>query len=431
MTIPKMMDRVTLGRKPTRRRRRKAGGWCIRLPWSRPEQVASLPTEGLTRPGISFLVDLFNMADAWSDFGLRCRSDAPNNGDPFPLPRLTWAAQRRGGPAQELRERVGHSFKTLNDLAAAPFQTANLHLPLTSVQEWIMEDVWRRVASHGGPPDLDADEALQQMTAKANLYSQEAAHLVATDLSKIKILHRRLGVKLADDLLQPEVSIYLKNYQCFIEKSPAELEADVNGSDPVEPYWDPGLRSDWGRRFELYRALDSSSLLTFKRRRKGRVAFFTVAKKDGMQRLIVAARDANAKQKRPPCTQLSTLSGFMDLDFADFVDGVGEVMELPAFALSAGDVGDCFYNFSVAPLASYFCTDDRASVSDLRKLGFNVGPIYDDELGGFVQPSDHEQLWFAFGGMAMGRPFSSREGSLPGCSFWPSGWRLCGQRQCG
>ena len=121
-----------------------------------------------------------------------------------------------------------------------------------------------------------------------------------------------------------------------------------------------------------------------------------------MQRLIVDARDANAKQKRPPCTQLSTPSRFMDLDFADFVDGVGEVMELPAFAMSAGDVGDCFYNFSVAPLASYFCTDDRASVSDLRKLGFNVGPMYDDELGGFVQPSDHEQLWFAFGGMAMG-----------------------------
>ena len=157
---------------------------------------------------------------------------------------------------QELRQRVDHSFKTLNDLAAVPFQTANSHLALTSVQEWIMEDVWRRVASHGGPPDLDADEALQQMTAKANLYSQEAAHLVATDLSKIKILHRRLGVKPAEDLLPPEVSIYLKNYQYFIEKPPVELEADVNGSDPAEPYWDPGALQGFGffRPFDLQTA---------------------------------------------------------------------------------------------------------------------------------------------------------------------------------
>eukprot|EP00438_Fugacium_kawagutii_P035578 Skav200696 [mRNA] locus=scaffold343:164621:171937:- [translate_table: standard] len=121
-----------------------------------------------------------------------------------------------------------------------------------------------------------------------------------------------------------------------------------------------------------------------------------------MQRLIVDARDANAKQQRPPCTSLSTPAGFMDLDFADFVDGVGEVMEMPAFSMAAGDVGDCFYNFSVAPLAAYFCTDDRASVSHLRKLGFPVNFIYDDLTGSMVQPSEDEQLWFAFGGMAMG-----------------------------
>ena len=318
------------------------------------------------------------MADAWSDFGIRFRADDRKHGDPSPFDLGITA---EGGPVQELRQRVDHSFKTLNDLAAVPFQTANL--PLTSVQEWIMKDVWRRVASHGGPPDLDADEALQQMTA--NLYSQEAAHLVATDW--------RLGVKPAEDLLPPEVSIYLKNYQYFIEKFPAELEADVNGPDPVEPYWDPGLRSDSGRRFELYRALDSSGLLTFRRRRKGRVAFFTVAKKDGMQRLIVDARDADAKQKRPPCTQLSTPSRFMDLDFADFVDGAVRSWSFRLLPCPQVTWGIAFT--PVAPLASYFCTDDRASVSDLRKLGFNVGPIYDDELGGFVQPLDHEQLWFA------------------------------------
>lgn len=41
-------------------------------------------------------------------------------------------------------------------------------------------------------------------------------------------------------------------------------------------------------------------------------------------------------------------------------------------------------------------------MSDLRKLGFEVGAIFDDELGTLVQPEEHEQLWFAFGGMAMG-----------------------------
>lgn len=343
------------------------------------------------------------MADAWFHFGQRFRSRDRKHGEPFPLPRLSPSTDDVGTPLHALRQRVDQSLKSLNDLASVPFSAATTDLPLTSMQTWIMEDVWRRVSRHGEPPQMDSDEVLRDMAIKSNLYSQEAAHLVPMDLDKIKILKRQLHTAPVQSLLPPEVACYVHHFEDMIEKSEAELRQDEQDTNPVEPYWDPQLKRDFSKRLDLYKRLHSVGLLTFRKRRKGRVAFFTVRKKDGQQRLIVDARDPNSRQRRPPNTQLSTPSGFMELNFSDLDQGgCGEVLAIPSGALAAGDVGDCFYNFTIEPLSSWFCTDDRMTVSELAQLGFDVDSVYDDALGHRVRTSPDECLWFAFGGLCMG-----------------------------
>ena len=342
-------------------------------------------------------------ATAWNEFGVRFRSKDRKHGEPFPLPRLS--RQRRGGePPSSLTRRVDASFKTLNDLASAPFDAAAGSLPLTQSQKWIMDDVWRRVAHFGDCPlDLDEQGVISKMASKANLYTGEAAHPAEFDMQRIKILHRRRPVLPAKSLLPEHAAIFLEHFRELIEKSPSELEADMETQETIEPYWDPKLRGNKQLRYKFYQALSEAGLLTFRRRRKGRVGFFVVRKKDGWQRLIVDARVANQNHRRPPTTRLSTASGLADVDFVgEAMDGQGEVMQLQLPSMAAGDVGDCFYNFSVECMASWFCADDRETVADLKRMGFEVGMIFDDSVQDFVEPSDDEAVFFAFKGMCMG-----------------------------
>ena len=326
--------------------------------------------------------------DAWNEFGLRFRSKDRKHGEPFPLPRLSKSAAGGSGSSQALKRRVDGAVKVLNDLASASFDTAPCSLPLTQSQTWIMDDVWRRIAQFGErPPDLDEDEALRELASRANLYTGEAAHLADFDMDKIKILRRRRPVLPAYDLLPPHGQVYLDYFAELIEKTSTELASDLEHEDPIEPYWDPRLKRDKDLRFRFYQSLDAAGLLTFRRRRKARVGFFVVHKKDGMQRLIVDARQANQCHRRPPTTRLATAAGMAELDFiGEEMSGCGPVSgACLGPSMAAGDVGDCFYNFSVDCLSSWFCTDDVGTVRDLRGMGFNVDKIYDDVMQEYVE----------------------------------------------
>jgi len=341
-------------------------------------------------------------AIAWEAFRIRRRSLYRKHGDPFPLPRLSSHGGGQGS-LQQLTQRIDASFKALNDLASAPFHSAiEPDLPLTSTQKWIMEDVARRVQRHGDlPTEMDEQQVLADMTTRASLYSQGAANLVPCDLDKIKILKRELNLTPIEKLLPAESAAYVLNFEDLIEKDAAELADTAETTDPIEPYWDPSLRGDWLKRLELYRALYRVGLLTFRRRRKGRIAFFTVGKKDGKQRLICDARDANSKHKRPPRTQLSTPAGFIDLDLGA-INGVDDPFCHHHPSMAAGDVGDCFYNFTIERMSSWFCTDDRLQVAELRQLGFSVQTVFDDACGLHVPVANDEMLWFSFKGVCMG-----------------------------
>ena len=346
-------------------------------------------------------------AFAWSDFGIRYRPKDRNHGEPFPLPRLSRSGRKEESSVRELKQRVDGSLKALNDLASAPFDAALCpELPLTQSQKWILDDVRRRVSYYGPQPsEMDEQSALRDLIPKANLYTGEAAHLASFDMDKIKILSRRLQLLPVQDVLPPFASVYIRKASELIEKTPAEMEADREHFDPVTPYWDPLLKRDRGLRYRFYAALQEAGLLTFRRRRKAAVGFFTVKKKCGMQRLIVDAREANRNHRRPPTTRLSTVAGLADLDLSQGLAGLGPRVEIPASSLpsmAAGDVGDCFYNFSVEALASWFCAEDHDTVTNLRLAGFRIQNVFDDELGGFDAVKDSERLFFAFRGMSMG-----------------------------
>ena len=116
------------------------------------------------------------------------------HGDPFPLPRLS---TEKGGDFSytKLHRRVDAALRSLNNLAAtSTVPISSSPPPLTSVQDWMLGDVWRRVAQYGEMPSTVSEaKAPGNLNKRAHLYSQEANHLVGTDLEKIKILRRRLS----------------------------------------------------------------------------------------------------------------------------------------------------------------------------------------------------------------------------------------------
>ncbi|CAE7356621.1 unnamed protein product [Symbiodinium sp. CCMP2592] len=280
---------------------------------------------------------------------------------------------------------------------------------LRAALERMMGDIWRRVAMYGEcPAEVTEASSLGDLCRRANLYSQEACHLVDTDLGKIKILRRRLQPQDARDLAPPETKCYLDKFNVLVERTPEELEGLRDTGNLVEPYWDPRLRRDRLLRLQLYRALFEANLLTFRRRRKARVGFFTVRKKDtDQQRLIIDARQANSCHRPPPTTRLATPAGMTNLDLSPGTlesDGFGGYLGEACVTSEAGDVGDCFYNFTVPALAAWFCTDDDFDQAELADLGIHVDAVYDDEADKELPLRAHERVYAAFKGVPMGEP---------------------------
>ena len=79
---------------------------------------------------------------------------------------------------------------------------------------------------------------------------------------------------------------------------------------------------------------------------------------------------------------------------------MGEVLEISPHG-NEGDVVDCFYNFTVFSLASWFARDDPGTVDEWRLLGFDVPEIYDDVLGRTRPPRPGETLWPCVEAMSM------------------------------
>lgn len=276
-----------------------------------------------------------------------------------------------------------------------------------------MDDIARRVIAVGScPEDLTEDLAVKELGKGANLYDQAADNynLAEFNIDKIKILKRKLDPAMARELAPPEVQGFLDRFDTLIQRPVDELQALSSSGTLVEPYWDPKLKKSLNARKQLYTALFNSNLLTFVRRRKARVGFFTVRKKDDWIRLILDARQSNACHRTPPQAKLGTPAGLASIDlshrtlesrgfsFVDDDDGLPTAV--------TGDVGDCFYNFVIPAASEWFCADDVFSLEEIHAMGVHISRVFDSSQGGWTAAQPGEKLYPAFYGMPLGWSWS-------------------------
>lgn len=345
------------------------------------------------------------------------------HGDPFPLPLLKNSDSFHPGLDKNssslgLHKRlVNEAVKSVNVLASA---TLNSRKSLkhdrspcpgrgpTFVQQSMLADMQTRIRNFlDHEPTVSDEESLADMLGASHLYDQEASHLASFDASKIKIFTRKLRPMDASELCPPQVKQYIKHHQQFIERSSEDISRGLEESEPIRPYWDPKLRDNRSERIKLYQSLHDSGLLCFRRKRKSVIAYFTVKKKDGWQRLILDCRATNACHRPPPSTRLATPACFAGIDMTDesmLRAGFGGFMGEGGIQArgNEGDVGDCFYNFSIPSLASWFATKDQFTTFELDRYGMNPDFIYDDDLGVFARPTPGELLIPCFQGVPMG-----------------------------
>ncbi|CAK0831794.1 unnamed protein product [Prorocentrum cordatum] len=319
------------------------------------------------------------------------RSRDRRHGDPFPLP---CDPSGLGSACSSARQRqVFDAVRALNQLAAANVNSRRAqghdrapegHLRPTAVQQWMIQNI------------LDSRDH----------YGMEPKNLASFDFDKVKILHRKVHVRPMRRELPASAAGYLRHASDLIEMDEAELERDRAEGVGVTPYWDPLLRRSRDLRKRLYQRLDQQGLLTWRRRLKGHAGIFVVKKKDGLQRLIIDARAANRAHRPPPTTRLGSSRCMADLDLSDprlkasGFGGLGSGAFSPAGR--EGDVGDCFYNFTIPELASWFGFADRFDTRELTEMGCLPGSIWDDAEGAETEVVDGEQLYPCMCAVCMG-----------------------------
>ncbi len=264
-----------------------------------------------------------------------------------------------------------------------------------------MQDISRKVARCGEcPPDLDERRALSELLCAKDLYAQEPKNIAPFCAEKLKILRGDVCPKDAKTLLPPAARKYLEHAWSQIELGEESLADARRSADFPRPYWDPSLRRDPAKLEGLLRRLFDIGLVSFRPAIKAEIGLFCVHKKGGMIRLIVDARQANACHQSPPSTRLGSPGAMAELDLSDdalvALGGLGGVSEIEVKS-SAADVDDCFYQFTVPEVASWFGVRQRV---DAHSWG--ARRIWDDVTRGYRSVSPGELLYPVFEGMPMG-----------------------------
>ena len=301
------------------------------------------------------------------------------HGDPFPIfvPRCSPRHEGGVGPSrrgaqrqsrfQHRERRVGQVVQQLSWLAdgsscarppsvCAPADSR----PMTAAQVSVVDRVRRRVAQCGPPPsDLSSHEALDELLQCTDHYGVEAKHMASYEFEKVKILSKDFKVHDLCDVCPPEVSRVLADPERFIFRDPAQVDRANESDRPVRPYWDPKLREPQELR-RLVDRLRELGLIGFRREVRGRIGIFFVKKKDGSQRLIIDAREANRLHKRPPHSWLGTVGALKRLDLSDSAisDACGGALPSDLSPCGASiDLWNGFYQFRNRALGSWFGLD--------------------------------------------------------------------------
>lgn len=110
--------------------------------------------------------------------------------------------------------------------------------------------------------------------------------------------------------------------------------------------------------------------------------------------------------RKPPTTKLATPTGLARIDFSEgsLVDNGYSLDDLCRSMPGGetGDVGVCFYNFSLEGVSSWFLTGDSACRLELEELGMRFDTIFNEDLSKHEPLEYGTPLFLCFSGMPMG-----------------------------
>lgn len=185
-------------------------------------------------------------------------------------------------------------------------------------------------------------------------------------------------VKDIKPFLPPAALGVVRFFTLQVERTSDEIACERRSSKFPTPYWDPVLKRRPDLLDDLMRLLCSLDLLSFRPSLNGEVGLFFVKKKGVRIRMIVDCRRANACHHNPPVTHLSSPTALSEVDFSNerlTSLGFGPLNDF-VIRGSAADVDDCFCQFSLPELSSWFVLRRKVDA-----FSWGARSVYDDSLG--------------------------------------------------
>ena len=303
------------------------------------------------------------------------------------------------------------TVNALNRLAGHKFEhplPQHAHRPPTAVQERILSRVRSAIHEAGDCPDAMAcDSALNELMRSHNLYDGEPGNLAQYDPSKLIVLRSVIKPRPLSDLLPPHVLPLFRRRHAHILRDPEEFQKfkrDNPDCCPRQPYWDPLLRHDPDLRIDFLQRLYTAGLLSFRTRIHSRIGIFFVRKKSpDAIRMVIDARITNAHHRQPPVTRLGSSINYGDLDLSP--DSLGRRFSHSAGSVGWGaemDVSDCFYQFDLKEMGSWFGIDYPNTMQFWREQGFDIQSVYDEDTSRNVKVDPGVTLFPVISVMPMG-----------------------------
>ena len=258
----------------------------------------------------------------------------------------------------------------------------------------------RTIRAHGPPPPpREQAGALRELLKSRDVYDLDRDTTRRPfNFDKVRVVRDGVNPIPLESVCGPHaLPAAISPYELIL-KSDAEV-ADLRPEDHVEPYTDPALQEP-GELRRLVDKLHETRFLTFRRVCRSKVGIFTVAKKDGLLRLIFDCRPANVLHREPFRSELSAANAYTNLDWSD--EALQPTSARPAqLCFSALDLTDAFYQHGWERMSSWFCIDLR-----VRAHEFNVTEVLNGLTGELEAVDPMDWVWPALAVLPMGWAWS-------------------------
>ena len=257
---------------------------------------------------------------------------------------LCRGTRRRRGRAQELSRRQAETISALNWCLGSRSQPRQVE----AASQWQEREAVARLIA---PVSCKPDTAPSQEEAAKTLLRGRVSYDTRDDYTTA-VPYESGSVSLPEDvsnskdvreLLDAEDRQLIEGWQESMMRSSRELDQLNNDYGEIVPFWDRKLQRNSKEYRQLIKKLDDLGLIAWTTEPMEFASIFFVAKKDNSQRLIIDARRANRRFKRPPHVDLITSEGLSR------IEQYGEGDDDYRFTMGLGDVNNCFHRLKMPP----------------------------------------------------------------------------------